>query len=257
MDRPNWSPSFEFFVGLHHPFDAHRFERCMISLNALRGRKSDFYPRQWILDSAAFTEISKHGKHRTTVDEHADLIKRWRRCGFLCAAVCQDWMCEPFILNITGLSVEEHQRRTTANYVALRDRIQATYIMPVLQGYWPDEYVAHIDHYGDSLQSAAWCGVGSVCKRNARIEDIEHVLMAIKTHRPDLRLHGFGLKQTALRSSIVRDCLASSDSMAWSLAARNEGRDGNDPTEAERYVETIRTQAIMQRIFQPRLFLGV
>jgi hypothetical protein len=43
--------------------------------------------------------------------------------------------------------------------------------------------------------------------------------MAIKNERPDLRLHGFGLKTTALADPLVRSMLWSADSMAWSFAA--------------------------------------
>jgi hypothetical protein len=78
-------------------------------------------------------------------------------------------------------------------------------------------------------------GVGSVCKRNADPAAIEDVLLAIKRAQPDLLLHGFGLKITALASGLVRDLLYSADSMAWSLQARMAGRNGNDWREAEKY----------------------
>ena len=61
---------------------------------------------------------------------------------------------------------------------------------------------------------------------------IEAVLLAIKTERPDLRLHGFGVKTTALGSRLVRDLLHTADSMAWSFAARKQGRNANDYREA-------------------------
>jgi ribosomal protein L11 len=48
------------------------------------------------------------------------------------------------------------------------------------------------------------------------------ILKAIKAERPDLRLHGFGIKTTALSWEEVRDNLESADSMAWSFAARME-----------------------------------
>jgi hypothetical protein len=80
-----------------------------------------------------------------------------------------------------------------------------------------------------------WVGVGSVCKRNANPEVIEDVLLAIRSVRPELKLHGFGLKIGALENHQVRSLLASSDSMAWSLAGRNEETDQNDPREALRY----------------------
>lgn len=108
--------------------------------------------------------------------------------------------------------------------------------MPVLQGYAPGDYVRHLEMYGSRLEMGAWVGVGSVCKRNAYPEQIVAVLSAIKRRRPDLRLHGFGLKITALTSSRVRALLHTSDSMAWSYHARMHGRGGNDWREAMRMV---------------------
>lgn len=84
-----------------------------------------------------------------------------------------------------------------------------------------------------------WVGVGSVCKRNTNVAEIERILSAIKAERPDLRLHGFGLKITALGSPLVRSLLHSSDSMAWSRAARAEGRNANDWREAKAYEQKV------------------
>ena len=78
--------------------------------------------------------------------------------------------------------------------------------------------------------------------------------MAIKRERPDLRLHGFGVKTTALASSVVRDCLYSADSMAWSYAARREGRDGNSHYEAARFLQKIESQDVQKRDFSFRLY---
>jgi hypothetical protein len=111
--------------------------------------------------------------------------------------------------------------------------------MPVLQGYAPADYVAHLAQYGDRLGPGAWVGVGSVCKRNTSPLQILDVLVAIKSARPDLRLHGFGVKITALRSGVIRDLLESADSMAWSFSARMKGRDQHDWREAEKFAATV------------------
>jgi hypothetical protein len=224
-----------FYVGLHQPPDASQFERSMVSVNRLEHRKSDFDPQKWILDSGAFTRIAR-GVGHMEVQEYARQIQRWARCGNLVAAVSQDYMCEPFILGITGSTVAEHQRLTTQRYRLLRSCGGTTYIMPVLQGYTPREYQTHIADYGDDLEEGAWVGVGSVCKRNGTPRQVEALLSAIAEVRPDLRLHGFGLKRTALENHLVNELLYSCDSMAWSLAARREGRNANDPREAHQYV---------------------
>jgi len=231
--------NLKFYVGLHHPADSRHFDLSCISVNALRGRKRDINPREWILDSGAFTEISTHGCYRTGVADYAAQIRRWRSCGQLVAAVSQDWMCEPHIIQKTGLSVAQHQRLTIERYDALIDCDVPAYVLPVLQGFRPDDYRAHLAAYGDRLVSSAWVGVGSVCKRNGSPEQILSILTAIKAERPDLRLHGFGVKHTSLCHPGIRSMLYSADSMAWSFAARVEGRNGNDWREAAKFAARI------------------
>ena len=228
-----------FYVGLHQPHDAQHFTRSCISINRLNRRKSPFKVDRWIMDSGAFTEISTHGHYRADVAEYAAAARRWIGNGQLEAIVAQDWMCEPFILRKTGLTVDRHQSLTVERYDALLDLDPGAYVMPVLQGFQPEEYLRHIDLYGDRLAGGAWVGVGSVCKRNASPIDIATVLGLIGTVRPDLRLHGFGVKQTALLDPTVRTLLHSADSMAWSYHARMWGRDGNSWKEAASFRDKV------------------
>lgn len=229
-----------FFTGLHQPSDAQHFDAAFVSVNRLRGRKGPFQAQDWIMDSGAFTEVSTHGRYRHSVEEYAAEIKRWSSNGNLLAAVAQDYMCEPFIIAKTGLSVAEHQRLTIQRYDdLLACDVGGVQIMPVLQGFAPGDYVQHIRLYGSRLSFGQWVGVGSVCKRNGDIRMIEAVLRAIKQERPDLRLHGFGLKTTALSSGLVRTLLHTADSMAWSFSARKQGRNANDWKEAKAWTARI------------------
>src|SRR5512146_1108303 len=125
-----------FFVGLHHPADARHFARSFVSVNALRDRKGDFHPQEWVLDSGAFSQVSRTGRFTMDVREYADQIARWSWCGTMLAAVAQDWMCEPWIISETGLSVAEHQWRSLESYYLVRS-LTPCYILPVLQGYAP------------------------------------------------------------------------------------------------------------------------
>ncbi|MFG1332044.1 hypothetical protein V5F41_12430 [Xanthobacter autotrophicus] len=233
------------YVGLHQPSDAQHFDRAFISVNRLRGRKKAVAAGEWIMDSGAFTEIATHGRYRTGVEEYAAEIGRWAHPGSgLVAAVAQDWMCEPWIVEKTGLSVEAHQRLTIERYDALLLLVRGVYVMPVLQGYAVADYLRHLAAYGGRLGSGAYVGVGSVCKRNVNVASVEGILLAIQRARPDLRLHGFGLKATALSSALVRDALYSADSMAWSFAARRQGRNANDWREARRWADGIAAQSV-------------
>lgn len=245
-----------FFVGLHMPAHAKHFQRCCISVNTLRRRKGDFEVNDWMMDSGAFTELNLHGGYRFSTDEYADRIRRWSCCGNLMCAVSQDYMCEPFMLKRTGLTTQEHQRLTIERYDALAATKPPVHLMPVLQGYEPHEYVEHLKQYGDRLTRGMWVGVGSVCKRNANVSTVEGVLRAIKSRRRDLRLHGFGLKLTALGSTAVREMLWSADSMAWSFACRREG-DGpgaNKWENAMKYVKKVEaltnTRKVQRTMFE-------
>jgi hypothetical protein len=227
-----------FFVGLHQPSDAKHFDSAFVSVNRLAKRKSNFLVGDWIMDSGAFSHMLRDGEHMP-VEEYVNHIMRWKSCGNLLAAVTQDYMCEPFILAKTGLTVRDHQRLTVERYDALLHAATGVYIMPVLQGYEPQEYVDHIRMYGERLGKGAWVGVGSICKRNGNPAAIRAVLFAIKTERPDLRLHGFGLKTTALSDGVIRALLETADSMAWSFRARRERTGANDWRNAERFSETV------------------
>lgn len=238
-----------FFVGLHQPSDAANFGASMISVNRLKGRVGPFAVGDWMMDSGAFTAIKTHGGFPEDVSVYAAQIRRWATNGRLLCAVAQDYMCEPFMVAKTGLSVPEHQRLTVERYDALiRCDTGGVYIMPVLQGYEPADYVRHIEMYGSRLAHGAWVGVGSVCKRNGDPRAIEAVLCAIKARRPDLRLHGFGLKTTALGSGLVRSCLDTADSMAWSFAARRNGGNANDWRVARAFLASIETMPVQLQL---------
>lgn len=246
----------KFYVGLHQPGDARHFldGRVMISANRLRRRRR-LAVGEWMLDSGAFTQVTTHGRFLDGPDEYAAQARRLARFGRMVAAVSQDFMCENVALEKTGLTIPDHQRLTVERYDAIRAALPFdVYLMPVLQGFWPNEYVDCLKLYGDRLYAGMWVGVGSVCKRNRTVEPIEQVLMAIRRERPDLRLHGFGIKLTALESSVVRECLHSADSMAWSYAARRQKGGGNDWRDAKEFVAKVEGQRVQHREFSFNLF---
>jgi hypothetical protein len=271
-----------FFTGLHQPSDARHFDYAFISVNRLRDRKAPIGARAWIMDSGAFTEISSHGRYRHDVASYAAEIRRWATngSGQLLAASAQDWMCEEPILKRAAIAdgtltrpawfrdddrhafrkldasvpwlrpgqrdeqIVLHQHRTIERYDALLAADVPAYVLPVLQGFTPDEYVRHMAMYGDRLAAGQWVGVGSVCKRNGSPGQVAAVLMCIKRARPDLKLHGFGLKTTALADPLVRSLLETADSMAWCFNAWRNGRNGNDYREAIRWASKITSRPV-------------
>lgn len=230
-----------FYVGLHHPHDAAQFPRACISINALRRRRKPIPCEDVIIDSGAFTEVATHGRYRHEPAEYAAQLRWLHYAGVvkISIAVSQDYMCEPFMLAKTGLTVADHQRLTIERYDALIAEDLPFPIMPVLQGYATVDYAAHVMAYGDRLKPGMWVGVGSVCKRNGNPKAVLEILWVIHAVRPDLRLHGFGVKQTSLEHPGIRSMLYSADSMAWSYAARREGRDGNSVVEAQMFAAKV------------------
>lgn len=251
-----------FFIGLYEPAHAWPFQHVMISANRLRRRKSGFIVNNWMIDSGAFSELSLHGAYRHDTNEYVQLIKHWSQYGSLSAAVSQDYMCEEMVLARTGLSIRQHQELTIERYLAIREglgeELGTPYLMPVLQGYSAQDYLDHLEMYGDLLYPSQWVGVGSVCKRNGNPDAIEDVLLPIKDKRPDLRLHGFGIKFTALERPTVRQLLYSADSMAWSFAGMYEKyrgkKDENDPRRALEYAADVEQLIGKPSFIQDQLF---
>lgn len=172
----------------------------------------------WALDSGAFTELSTFGAWQTSVDQYVDAVARYQaEIGRLDWAAPMDWMCEPFIVQKTGLSVREHQERTVSNYLELRDRGP---FIPVLQGWTLDDYEACVGLYaaaGVDLTAEPVVGVGSVCRRQGTWE-IGQVMSMLSGL--GISLHGFGVKKQGL--ALCARYLTSADSMAWSYRARRD-----------------------------------
>lgn len=174
---------------------------------------------RWALDSGGFTELSMHGRWITTPSSYVTAVRRYRdEIGGLDWAAPQDWMCEPFMLAKTGLTVADHQAHTVASVLELRALAPDLPFVPVLQGWVLDDYLACLDLYtnaGIDLTAEPTVGIGSVCRRQSTIE-IYDICAALAAR--DIRLHGFGVKTLGLRDYARH--LHSADSMAWSYNAR-------------------------------------
>lgn len=234
---------FRFYLGVHHPRLAWpltlRGFRVCLSANVLRDRVCEVpflgCDAPWLLDSGAFTQVALQGGFSQTPQAYAAMIRTYGRTGLI-AASTQDYMVEALALRSTGLTMAQHQALTIARFDAIRDSgTDRVHLLPVLQGRHPEDYRRHLEAYGDRIGPGAWVGVGSLCKRQGRPAVIAAILDAILLDRPDLRLHGFGCKRTSLLDPQVRRRLATADSMAWSYAARFEGRDQNAWDEAGRF----------------------
>lgn len=214
-----------FYLGVHRPgwlavspvrlFVARQAFGAMAKLPRARS--------PWALDSGGFTELNKYGRWTRSAREYVDDVRRLRdEVGGLEWAAPQDWMCEDAVLRKTGFDVAEHQRRTVANYLELRELAPDLPIAPVLQGARSWEYVECAELYeraGVDLAREPVVGVGSVCRRQNT-----DLLLRVTMRLDDLglrNLHGFGLKKTGL-TSLAGSSFRSADSLAWSFHERRE-----------------------------------
>lgn len=189
-----------FAIGTHQPADAEHFKFVCLSINRLERRRKPVRCR-WVLgDSGAFTKVNKFGGYPEPPEAYARRVHDLHERGVVryLAIVAEDYMCEPFVLAKTGLTVADHQRLTVERYDALVAELNRLFngrvpfhVMPVLQGQTIDDYLRHLAMYGARITPRMWVGVGSVCKRQGRASVVEDILLAIKGVRPDLRLHGF------------------------------------------------------------------
>lgn len=219
----------QFYLGTHMP---NWLETAgvplFVSHRRLVGRKT--LPRaqaDWAADSGGFSELSLYGEWRTTPEEYVSAVRRYdEEIGRLDWAAPQDWMCEPFMLAKTGLSVAEHTRRTVLNFLQVQElwyseTNRESPFMPVLQGWFIDDYLRCADIYarhGVDLCDYPLVGLGSVCRRQATAEIGSIVAAVRRVIDPDLPLHGFGVKLRGLQS--YGHMLESADSLAWSFDAR-------------------------------------
>jgi hypothetical protein len=210
-----------FYLGTHQP---QWLERTAIPLFLSHRRLSTRrrLPRargSWSLDSGGFTELSLHGRWVTTAGAYVAAVRRYAdEVGGLEWAAPMDWMCEPFMVAQSGLTVRAHQERTVANYLDLRWRAPDLPFIPVVQGWKLRDYhhcVELYDRQGIDLRSCRLVGLGSVCRRQAsgEIQEIVESLAGL-----GICFHGFGVKTAGLAR--YAEHLASADSMAWSYEAR-------------------------------------
>lgn len=212
-----------FYLGTHQP---HWLKLTTVPLFVSARRLRLGYKKRlpesigmWALDSGGFTELNKYGRWLVSPYQYAREVRRWMKMiGNMKWAATQDWMCEPFVLRKTELTVEEHQRRSVQSYLKLRELAPNVPWMPVVQGWTVQDYLRCVKMYtaaGVDLVSLPVVGVGSVCRRQGT-EEGHRIIYELYTR--GLRLHAFGFKLNGLRA--CAKWLVSADSMAWSFHAR-------------------------------------
>jgi len=192
-----------------------------VSFRQLRKRKKKSFDNNLAIcvDSGGFTELNINGKWSITPQDYNSELLRLKDLGLNIEwAAQQDYMCEPFVIDKTGLDIETHQKLTVENFLTLRSLKSNIHYIPVLQGYELKDYFNHFEMFesaGIDLRKERTVGVGSVCRRQ-NTKEIEYLFKCL--HAKGLKLHGFGVKTNGLRR--YSKYLQSADSLAWSRNAR-------------------------------------
>lgn len=193
----------------------------------MRGSKLPRAAVPWALDSGGFT-VHDNPPHDWTItpESYVDEVMRYdREIGNLEWAAPMDKMCEPQIIEKTGLTVLIHQQRTVSNFLQL-ERLWALRsddsnpIMPTLQGWDLADYSRCLDLYADAgvdLAGYDVVGLGSVCRREYTSE-IGEIVHMVRERAPGIKLHGFGVKSRGIQR--YGELLDSVDSQAWGIGAR-------------------------------------
>jgi hypothetical protein len=212
-----------FYLGTHIPAWLERSPvPLFVSINRLYSRRRPLVPLTgWVLDSGAFTSLALYGRHVISAQRYVEEVRNIQELiPKMRYAVIQDWMCEPFMLKITGLTVLEHQANTIKSYLDLMSAAPEIPWMPVLQGYTEGDYLRCVDMYeraGVNLSKVGRLGVGSVCKRQGT-EEIVSICLSLK----GFPLHLFGVKKLGIAALYPH--MNSCDSMAWSYDARTRDK---------------------------------
>lgn len=198
------------------------------------------------LDSAGFTAIARFGGYPWTVADYVELagLHSWTWWAQM------DLCCEP---EVAADAAEILRRIETTAYLLRACRRRAAALrgagadwladpMPVVQGWTPDDYERSADLAAEELGTwPSLVGVGSVCRRHlggpaglgAVLERLHRVLP------PHVGLHLFGVKGSALRSLERHPRLASTDSQAWGVEARQSARKAGTPCTIARKVDAM------------------
>ena len=248
----------EYFVGTDDFQRAHKVN-AMISANALvrinngvlQIRKAPIRAGRWMMDSGAFSQVTKYGDFIMSPEEYVRIAVRFQDCGDLACIVTQDYMCEPDVIKMLQdmgkeASVRIHQRKTVERYLACADEAHKqglkVPVMPVLQGWEVEDYIQHWWMYSRAVNSrihqegrldpwmggptgwGAWLGIGSTCKRNKNPEVVSQILDSLPIDYDTTKVHLFGYKTTGLKSDRIKDRIYSADSFAYDFTNRLNGK---------------------------------
>lgn len=193
---------------------------------------------KWMIDSGGAPQtIIRHGGHPDSIHDYIDYLRepptRYgddRQDVRIEQFALRDWPCEPDVRQALDLSVEELQYRTLIDHINMMDALERERFdadpVAVLQGWDIEDYLVCIDLFRDHGLLTDKLAVGTLCGRqNTTV--IRNTSWRIARNLPGrVSLHGFGVKQSALREPDVLRIFDSMDTLAWDQRLRQDTKDG-------------------------------
>ncbi len=246
MDRP-----LDFLLGLPTLSDGPLWQTArtlgapvLISANALSAWRPDRLGlRQWIgfdqrnlhlvwqhpvhLDSGGFVSAVRYRGYPWTVAQYLDLCAAAPWQWFASADLC----VEPEVAHDRGEVFDRISGTARLNrecLIAAREHGIEDRFVPVAQGWHPHDYLRCLDRMPD-VSGFPVLGVGSMCRRHVEGDtDILRVVDVLDRAlgTSPVRLHLFGLKTTGMAELHGHPRIASVDSQAYGVSARQAARKG-------------------------------
>jgi len=176
-----------------------------------------------MIDSGSFT-IHDSGQQFDPADVYVERIRGYMQAlGGVVAVSTYGRMCEPWILEKTGSTVERNQLLTAQSYLDMRQAGPEIPWLPEIQGWVIEDYHECIDLYesmGVDLTSLPAVGVGTICRREGTAE-AQEIISSVADR--GIKVHAFGAKTDGIQRNHAN--ITSADSFAWSYGARKRTRE--------------------------------
>ncbi|MGC8979407.1 DUF7221 family queuine tRNA-ribosyltransferase-like protein [Caldisericum sp.] len=188
---------------------------AMVSFNTLEFRKSPISSHTIWIDSGSFTRLSSHKPLATP-----EKLIRVAQINNTEIVFTPDAMCEPQIIEKTGLDVDEHIRITHENNkymleVAEKVNFPTEKIGLVVQGWTVKDYIKSANLCKTIIKNPNQIvGIGTLCRRHS-FSEIGEIVDTVKSILPQARIHAFGVKGPAL--AYIKSKIYSADSFAWAF----------------------------------------
>lgn len=177
------------------------------------------------LDSAGFVAASRYRGFPWEPRDYLDLAASAPWLWF----ASMDWCVEPEVAHDQEAILDRISGTVRLNIVCLngaQDRGIADRFVPVIQGWHPEDYLRCLERMPFAVDYPL-VGIGSMCRRHADGEHgILHVLDVLDRAFGDsaTRFHLFGLKSDGMKAARMHPRVASCDSQAYGVAARQSAR---------------------------------